>query len=257
MVFLIVLFIERVDFAIRGNTINWKALIFSLLVCGVLFMFRTALAIVAILSLVITLMLSSNNFLSIAKKITIGTFVAIVMIATLGNKLVQEAQGMIEKGENAQERSMEWRSNREGGNKFAKYAGASVFAPLIFTIPFPTMVNTPTQEQQRMIHGGNYVKNITSAFTIMALFILLMNRTWRRHVLIIGVTCGYLIVMALSEFAHSERFHLPALPFALIFAAYGISSLQNKHKKWFNYWVMFIFVVNIAWAWFKLRGRGM
>ena len=47
------------------------------------------------------------------------------------------------------------------------------------------------------------------------------------------------------------------LPFALIFAAYGISTMQKKHKQWFNYWIMFIFIVNIAWAWFKLKGRGM
>jgi hypothetical protein len=33
---------------------------------------------------------------------------------------------------------MEWRSTRVGGNSFAKYATAGVFAPLIFTIPFPT-----------------------------------------------------------------------------------------------------------------------
>ena len=36
-----------------------------------------------------------------------------------------------------------------GGNAFAKYAGTAVFAPLIFTIPFPTMVNTPYQENQQ------------------------------------------------------------------------------------------------------------
>ena len=75
--------------------------------------------------------------------------------------------------------------------------------------------------------------------------------------LIIAIGCGYLIVIALSAFAHSERFHLPALPFALILAAYGISILGNKQKKWYNYWLILIFVANIAWAWFKLKGRGL
>jgi predicted branched-subunit amino acid permease len=107
-----------------------------------------------------------------------------------------------------------------------------------------------------MIHGGNYVKNITSAFTIFALFCLLMSGNWRKHVLILSVCCGYLVVIALSAFAHSERFHLPALPFSLILAALGVSLLTNKQKKWYNYWLILIFVANIAWAWFKLKGRG-
>ena len=257
MVFLIVLFAERVDFAIRSTKINWKALVIALIVGGILFMFRTALAAVAFIALAVTLMLCSNKVLPLSKKIAIGVFVVLAMFATVGNELMKEAEDLLEKSETNQSTSMAWRAERKGGNQFAKYAGAAVFAPMIFTIPFPTLVNTPTQEPQRMIHGGNYVKNITSAFTIFALFTLLFSGNWRRHVLILAIGCGYLIVIALSAFAHSERFHLPSLPFSLILVAFGISQLQNKHKKWFNYWVMFIFVANIAWAWFKLRGRGM
>ena len=258
MLFLIVLFAERADYAMRAKQLDWKALIIAIVVACLLFLFRTALAAVAMIALVTTLLLSSRKVLSLSKKIAIGSFVVLAMLATVGNQMMNEAEELINKvSSGRQDENMEWRSEREGGNKFAKYAGAAVFAPMIFTIPFPTLVNTPTQEDQRMIHGGNYVKNITSAFTIFALFSLLFSGEWRKHVLIISVCCGYLVVIALSEFAHSERFHLPALPFALIFAALGISQLQNKHKKWFNYWIMLIFVANIAWAWFKLKGRGM
>lgn len=257
MIFLIVLFAERADYAMRAKQLDWKALIIAIVASCILFLFRTALAAVAMIALAVTLMLSSQKVLSLSKKIAIGVFVVLTMFATIGNQLVQEAEELLARSGNNQENSMAWRAERKDGNKFAKYAGAAVFAPMIFTIPFPTLVNTPTQQDQRMIHGGNYVKNITSAFTIFALFSLLFSGEWRKHVLIIAVCCGYLVVIALSEFAHSERFHLPALPFSLIFAALGISFLQNKHKKWYNYWYMLIFVANIAWAWFKLRGRGL
>ena len=258
MVFLIVLFAERADYAMRAKQLDWKALIIALLAACYLFMFRTALAAVAMIALAVTLMLSSRKVLSLSKKIAIGTFVILAMFATVGNQMMSEAEELINKVNSGQQDvNMDWRSTRKDGNEFAKYAGAAVFAPMIFTIPFPTLIETPGQQDQRMIHGGNYVKNITSAFTIFALFSLLFSGEWRKHVLIISVCCGYLVVMALSEFAHSERFHLPALPFSLIFAALGISCLQNKHKKWYNYWLIFIFVANIAWAWFKLRGRGM
>ncbi len=257
MVFLIVLFAERADYAMRAKQLDWKALIIALIAACILFLFRTALAAVAMIALATTLMLSSRKVLSLSKKIAIGSFVVLAMFATVGNQFVQEAEELLAQSGDNQSKSMAWRAERENGNKFAKYAGAAVFAPMIFTIPFPTLVDTPKQENQRMIHGGNYVKNITSALTIFALFSLLFSGNWRKHVLIIAIGCGYLIVIALSAFAHSERFHLPALPFALMLAAYGISISGNKQKKWYNYWLILIFVANIAWAWFKLRGRGM
>ena len=257
MVFLIVLFAERADYAMRAKQLDWKALILAIVAACILFLFRTALAAVAMIALAVTLMLSSKKVLSLSKKIAIGAFVVLAMFATVGNQLMREAEELLAQSGDNQSTSMQWRATRKGGNELAKYAGAAVFAPMIFTIPFPTLVATEGQENQRMIHGGNYVKNITSALTIFTLFSLLFSGDWRKHVLILAIGCGYLIVIALSAFAHSERFHLPALPFALMLAAYGVSILSNKQKKWYNYWLILIFVANIAWAWFKLKGRGL
>jgi hypothetical protein len=241
----------------RVKQLDWKAFIIAIVAACLLFLFRTALAAVAMIALATTLMLSSKKVLSLGKKIAIGSFVVLAMFATVGNQLMAEAEELLAQSVDNQSTSMAWRAKRKGGNEFAKYAGAAVFAPMIFTIPFPTLVETPNQENQRMIHGGNYVKNITSALTIFALFSLLFSGAWRKHVLILAIGCGYLIVIALSAFAHSERFHLPALPFALMLTAYGVSILSNKQKKWYNYWLILIFVANIAWAWFKLKGRGL
>ena len=108
-----------------------------------------------------------------------------------------------------------------------------------------------------MLNGGNFVKNIISGFTIFALVLLLLNGDWRNHTLPMAMMMGYLVVIAFSNFAHSERFHQPALPFELMFAAYGISQLQKKHVKWINYWMLIILVANVGWAWFKLAGRGL
>ena len=257
MVFLIVLFTERADFSMRATQLDWKALIIAIVAACILFLFRTALAAVAMIALATTLMLTSKKVLSLSKKIAIGSFVVLAMFVTVGNQLMTEAEDLLANSEHNQENAIKSYSQHKGGNEFAKYASATVFAPLIFTIPFPSLVNTPNQEFQRMVNGGNYVKNITSSFTIFALFCLLMSGNWRKHVLIIAIGCGYLVVIALSAFAHSERFHLPALPFSLILAALGVSLLTNKQKKLFNYWFIFIFVANIAWAWFKLKGRGL
>ena len=68
---------------------------------------------------------------------------------------------------------------------------------------------------------------------------------------------GYLAVIASSNFAHSERFHYPVLALELMFAAYGVSQLTNKHKRWYMIWLFGICIANIAWAWIKLAGRGL
>ena len=108
-----------------------------------------------------------------------------------------------------------------------------------------------------MMNGANFIKNVLSGLTIFAMFLLLRKGEWRKHVLPIALTCGYLLVLVFSNFAHSERFHFPALAFELVFAAYGVTKLENKHKRWFVMWLVFVCVANIAWAYVKLAGRGM
>jgi hypothetical protein len=89
------------------------------------------------------------------------------------------------------------------------------------------------------------------------LFLLVKKKLWRNHLLIITFLAFYLAVLAVSAFAHSERFHLPAVPLELILAGYGITHMQAKHRNWFNYWTVLILVAVVAWSWFKLKGRGV
>ena len=119
------------------------------------------------------------------------------------------------------------------------------------------MVETEGQETFRMLHGGNFVKNIRSFFTRGAIIMLLWKKRWRAHTLIGAFLIAYLVILTFSAFAQSERFHMPAIPLELIFAACGVSLMTNKYKKYFNAWLVLMFVADIAWAWFKLRGRGL
>ena len=128
---------------------------------------------------------------------------------------------------------------------------------MIFTLPFSSMVYITTQENQMMLNGGNFIKNILSGFTIFALFILLFRREWRQHVLPLAVMCGYLFVLVFSNFAHSERFHFPVLGFELLFAAYGVSQMTNRHKRWYSIWLVVVSLIIFGWALVKLRGRGL
>lgn len=266
MVFLAVLFIERADHLLRKGKLAFMPTATLMLIPAVMFTIRTALAAVLVMAFFCTIILSSERVVSWGRR-TLMFVMAILfagMTVMMSTSIGQDIQQMWQTRGSAQRANMEWRAVRSdmaGGlnNRFAKYAGAAVFAPMIFTIPFSTMNEVPGQENQKMIHGGNFVKNILSFFTIAALVMLLISGDWRKYVLPLAVLCGYLVVLVFSNFAQSERFHLPILPLTLMFAGYGISKMKEVWwiKKYFPYWCALMFVACVAWNWFKLAGRGM
>lgn len=261
MVFVVVLFIEQADQMLRSRQFTAWKIIPVLLYASIIFTFRTALGLVALLAIVFSVVMSSGKVVSWGKRIIVGGLAIALIGIVAGNRIQEQSRELIEQVQSGQqEKNMEWRGQREHGNTFAKYAGATVFAPMIFTLPFPTMVRPfEGQEVQQFLNGGNFVKNIMSAFTILAMVMLLMSGKWREHMLPLSFMLGYLVVLTMSTFAQSERFHQPVMPFEFMFAAYGLSIAvtNKKYKRWFTYWSAFMLVVCIAWNWFKLAGRGL
>lgn len=261
MVFLGVLFVEQADQMLRSRQFTAWKVIPILLIAATIFTFRTPLGIVALLALIFSIVMSSQKVVSWGKRVIVG-FLAIALIGVVaGNRIMEEAKGLVEQASTDQQRQTnEWRGEREHGNAFAKYAGKSVFAPLIFTIPFPSMVRPfEGQDEQQIVNGGNFVKNIISGFTLLAMIMLLISGKWREHLLPLSFLLGYLLVLVMSTFAQSERFHQPAMPFEFMFAAYGLSIAvtKKKYKRWFTYWCGLMFIAAIAWNWFKMAGRGL
>lgn len=261
MVFLAVLFVEQADQMLRSQQFTAWKVIPVLLIGASLLTLRTPLAIVALTSLIFSVVMSSSRVVSWGKRIIVGALAILLIGVTMGERIQKEAQGLFNTANSSfQKSNMEWRGTREHGNSFAKYAGSVVFAPLIFTIPFPSMVRPyEGQEEQQLLNGGNFVKNIVSFFTIFAMILLLTSGKWRNHLLPLSFLLGYLVVLTMSEFAHSERFHQPAIPFEFMFAAYGVSFAvsRQKYKRWFTYWCIVMLLACIAWNWFKLAGRGL
>ena len=130
-------------------------------------------------------------------------------------------------------------------------------APMVFVLPFSTLVNTD-QENQLVLHGGNFVRNFMGVFVLLAFFnALFVKRNWRDFALIGSFVIGYLGVVSFSGFANSERFLLPGLPCLIIFWAYGISTLNTKSFKFVKYWYVIVPIMEIGWAVFKIGSRGL
>ena len=262
MVFLCCLCVDLADSTFTsGQKLTFRGLLPALLAGMALFFFRSALAVVIFMAMFAHIVLVSRRVMSAGKKIIAGIMVVAVLFMGMGDRLMSQAESLMNRAQSdAQRTNMEWRAKREGGNSFAKYASATVFAPLIFTIPFPTF-NMANQNQilQAQLSGGNYIKNILSFFVILVMITMLLRGEWRRHVFILAYTCGYLLTLVLSEFAQSGRFHMPVWPMLMLFAAYGIqvAKATPKIRRWWPMVLVAEVMICLAWNWFKLSGRGM
>ena len=262
MVFFCCLAVDKLDQGLSsGNKLTLRALWPGLLAGLALFFMRTALGLALFMGVLAHIVLASNRIISLAKKIIAGILVVVTLFISVGDRIVEQSKGYLDVvRSDSQQANMEWRSIREGGNSFAKYAGAAIFAPLIFTIPFPTLnVANEGQLTQMQLAGGSYIKNLFSFFVITVLFLMLVSGDWRRHVFILAYTCGYLVVLVFSGFAQSGRFHMPIWPMLMLFAAYGVQLAKgNKYiQNGFHQVVLLEVLVCLAWNWFKLKGRGM
>ena len=262
MVFLCCVAIDNFDRVLSsGKRFTFRNLLPGMLAALALMFFRTALGLVVFLAFFAHVVMASNRIMSMGKKVLAGVLVGAVLLVAMGDRIRTQSQELINRAQSDRQKiNMEWRAEREGGNSFAKYAGAAVFAPLIFTIPFPTYnAALETQYLQMQLGGGSYIKNIFSFFVILVMVMMLISGEWRRHVFILAYTLGYLMVLVMSEFAHSGRFHMPVWPMMMLFAAYGIqiAKTNKKVRGWFPTVLVAEVAICLAWNWFKLKGRGM
>lgn len=265
MLFLLCLFIDKMDAALNEPKLTVAAVLPAALVGLTLFLFRSALGLVGFAAVMANVVMASGRVMSWGKKVIAGILVLFVLGIGMGDRLMSQVE-RVEQSilSNEQQKNMEWRAKRKGesnANKLiTKYATATIFAPLIFTIPFPTFNEADKgQILQQVQSAGNYIKNILSFFVILSMFIMLLSGNWRQHVFIVAITMGYLAALVLSNFAHSGRFHLPVIPMLMLFAAYGISLTYRsiRFKRWYTYALIFEVIACIGWNYFKLKGRGM
>ncbi len=264
MVFLVILFVDKMDEVLSLQNITFVRVLPASLIGMTLFGFRSALGLDAFAAVMAAIVMTSSRIMNTGKKVLAGFLVAFVLFVGMGDSLRQQARSAISSVQSSdQEVNMEWRANRGGkGQKqsFARYAGAAVFAPLIFTIPFPTY-NAALEGQilQPTLAGGNYIKNVLSFFVILMMFVFLFTGEWRKHMFILSFTLGYLVILTFSSFAHSGRFHMPIMPMLMLFAACGIKEVHNsiRYQRWYNLALFVEVGFCVFWNWFKLRGRGM
>lgn len=256
MIFLLVAYLERADYLIRSRKYNILNIAVPVLLAVSLFTFRTVLGAAAIFAFATALVFSTTKVIGRAKRFMLISWGILAAFTLAGGTIMTEAEGLWEQRDINQDAKRTHQTNK--GNQWAQYATGTVMAPLMFVMPFPTMVDVDEQYNQQMLSGGNYVRNFFGGFVLIALFsAIFITKNWRNLALIGSFVIAYLAIISTSGFANSERFLLPGLPILLILAAYGITLLNAKNYKFIKIWYWVVPVMGFAWAYFKLGSRGL
>lgn len=256
MLFLVVAFLERTDYLLRSRKYNVWTLLVPVLLLASLFTFRTVLGIACALAFATAVVFTNTSVVGRGKRAMIIAWGVVAVFALAGGVVRNEVEGLLEDRETNQEAKRELQSAR--GNQWAKYATGTVMAPMMFVLPFPTMVDVDEQYNQQMLSGGNFVRNYFGGFVLLAVFsAVFTKKNWRNLSLIGSYVIAYLGIVSASGFANSERFLLPGLPVLLILAAYGITLLDAKNYRIVKRWFWVVPVMIVGWAIFKLGSRGL
>ncbi len=256
MLFLLIAFLERSDYLLRSKKYNVFTIIIPVLLGVSLFSFRTVLGGAAVFSFVTALVFTNTAVVGRWKRIMLISWGVLAVVTLTGGVITTEVQATWEDRESNQDAKRSIQTAR--GNQWAKYATGTVMAPMMFVMPFPTMVDVDEQYNQQMLSGGNYVRNFFGGFVLIAVFsAIFITKNWRNLSLIGSFVIAYLGIISSSGFANSERFLLPALPCLLIIAAYGVTLLNAKNYKFIKIWYWVVPVMAFAWAFFKLGSRGL
>ena len=256
MLFLEVAFMERLDHFIRCKRSGFWNIIIPTVLALVLFFFRTVLGAVAVFTFITVVLFSSAPTMKRGwHRTAMIAWGILCLIMAGGGTIVTELESYWEAKNENLSRKRQQQTMR--GNLWAQYATGAVMAPMVFVLPFSTMVDVSQQYSQQERHAGNYVRNFMGFFAILAVYEAFRRKKWRDFTIIGAFAISYLGIVSITGFNNSERFLLPGLPCLIMMWAYGVSTLRAKSFKLLTPWCILVVLMEFAWAYFKLGSRGL
>lgn len=256
MIFITVACINCIDKVIRQPKVNVGNILLAVALLMLTFTFRTVLGSAIIFSSLTAILLTNSDIIGKWKRITLAAWVVLALAFFASGTIFADMEKTWEGRESNQAAKREHQVNK--GVKWAEYATGTTMAPLMFVLPFPTMVDVDEQYNQQMLNGANYVRNFLGIFVFIAFFnAFFRKKDWRNFTLLGIFLISYLGIICSSGFANSERFLLPGMPFLTIFAAHGICQLNKYSYRWVKFWYWLVPLMSLSWAFFKLGSRGL
>ncbi len=258
ILFLVVFYINIADRILKESQFSIKDFSLLLGTAAVMLLFRNSLAVALLLSFIVSLVFLSKRVSPFFKRATIGLIIVCSILGifylNIAPQVQEETQRYWGYRQGNLEAHMQLYAN--SGNTFATLATKTIFAPLVFVGPLPTLVDTH-QDNSAMMAGTMFFRNVYGFFMLIGVLILIKHRQLRNHIFLLTVFFSWLFVLANSGYALQDRFHLIFVPIIAIFSGYAISMTNKKIMGYFNLYLLFLGALILSWNWFKLAGRGL
>lgn len=254
MIFLATLALERLDYLIHSKRTTFWNILLVVVLTALTFGFRTIVGMILIASYVLAILLTDTARINKkAKTIGIGAVMltAVILVLTpIGREMIFTFQ------QNFKESGyLTWKYERLG-LKYAEYAHYKYMAPGAFTLPLTNLVEV-ANSTQKLMNGTYFVKNYLAFFAMWCIVAAIRQKQWKRFGMIGGYTILYVLLIAFSFAANSERYHLPALPGMLIMAAYAMTRFKRKDFGWYYAYCGLLLIAILGWNYLKLSARGL
>lgn len=254
MIFLSILALERMDYLIRSKKYTVWNILFPILLTALTFGFRTIMGMCLIFAFLVFILLSSKDLVGKKGKTIAVVSVVVVFLVFLFSPVGREMKIIYFK--RFSDLNFQTEKYETLGMKHSQLAQSWVLAPGAFVLPLAPMVEK-APDHNKMIHGSTYVTNFVAYFAMLAFVIAFRQKKWCDFSLIGTYELSYLAIIMFSFVANSERFHEPAVPLIMLFAAYAMTHLRRKELKIFYVYCGVLFVALVLWNWLKLSARGL
>jgi hypothetical protein len=127
---------------------------------------------------------------------------------------------------------------------------AAIFAP------YPSFAKIEGKEFNNVKFGAALIKMTLMFFFYYGLIWTFKNQRQKGYV-IYAFTISYIGIIAVAGSILQHRFQLPANPFQIMIAAAGIHNMSPKFYRLWKPYLVFCFVITMAYNVFKLNIRGM
>lgn len=254
MIFLSILALERMDNLIRSKKYTFWNIFAPILFTALTFGLRTIIGMCLIFAFIVFASVSDKDLMGRKGKIIILAATVVLFFAFLLSPIGHEMKFIYRlKFTDLKYHSEKYEAQ---GLKHGELAQNWIMAPGAFVLPLAPMVET-SPEHNKMIHGSTYVNNFLAFFAMLSIAIAFRQKKWRDFSLIGAYELSYLIIVAFSFAANSERYHEPAIPLIILMSAYAMTRLRHKELKIFYLYCCLLFVALFVWNWLKLSARGL
>lgn len=254
LIFLATLAMERFDYLIHSQRYRFWNILWPIVLTAMTFGFRTVVGMILIGSFVISILFAETALVSKkAKTIGIGVVVLttlVLLVTPIGKEMIFIFQLNIKESG-----FLTWKYEHLG-LRYAEYAHYKYMAPGAFTLPLTNLVEV-ANNNQKLMTGTYFVKNYLAFFVMWCIVVAIREKRVRDFRLFGSYTVVYVLVIAFSFAANSERYHLPAMPGFLLMGAYAITHFRKKDHAWYYTYCGLLLVAIVAWNYLKLSARGL